>query len=65
MKVHRNLVWLHAESERIDRVVADATLRKFVIARPAPELAGFLPRARAIVFKRLDQIGLSPREVAQ
>ena len=64
VKVHRNLVWLRADEQRLDLVVADPTLRKHVVARPAPELAAFLPKARTLVLKRLEQLGQAPREVS-
>ncbi len=65
MKIHRNLVWLRADAERLDLVMADPTLKKHVVARPAPDIVAFLPRSRLAVLRRLEQLGHAPREVAK
>lgn len=64
LRVHRNLVWVRADPDRMDLLVADLVLGRLLVARPEPELAGFMPRARQTVVRRLEQLGHAPREVA-
>ena len=64
LRVHRNLMWVRTDAERMDLLVEDPTIRKLLITRPDPELAGFLAKARPIVMRRLEQLGHAPREVA-
>ena len=63
MRVHRNLLWIRADEERMNLLVADPTIRRHMVARPAPDLIAFMPRSRQTVVKRLEQLGHSPREV--
>lgn len=62
MKVHRNLVWIRARPELMDRLVADPKLSVFIAVRLTPELAAIFAPARATVVARLEKLGLAPRE---
>lgn len=62
MKVHRNLVWIRAEPELMDRLAADPRLSIFIQVRISPGLAGILAPAQEAVVARLEQLGLAPRE---
>lgn len=65
MKVHRNLVWIRARAELMDRLVADPKLSVFIQVRLTPDLVGILAPARATVVARLEKLGLTPRETGE
>ena len=62
MKLHRNLVWIRARPELLDRLVADPKLSPLIAVRLTQELAAVKASARTTVMERLLKLGLVPRE---
>jgi hypothetical protein len=65
MKVHRNLLWLRAQAELIDQLMADKALSILVQARPAPEAIGIKRAHHRKLLERLEKLGFSPREIGK
>lgn len=62
-RVHRGLIWLAGDPDRIELIALDPQIAMFVVARPQAGLLAFLPSASARIQARLLKIGASPRRV--
>ena len=62
-RLHRGLLWLVGEPPELDLLLRDPQIAVFVVARPHPGLAGFLPGASEKVQARLRKLGATPAKV--
>ena len=65
MRVHRNILLLHARPESVDQLVADKAIALLVLARPAPELVAIKRAHHKKLLERLEKLGIAPRELGQ
>ena len=63
MKIHKNLVWIKAESTLMDELMSDNKIAAMVVVRIAPDVCGIVSKDREQVIKRLHSLKHAPQEI--